>query len=287
LIQVHGYPTYGDTGKLIMTTVSFHQLTALTALAAWWNPDESIISQAQLYPPGTSQATDNQRSVSEMDTSKLDATYLVLSQLANYPKNAGRGALIESVVPGCPAEGRLYAGDLIQKIDGTTVADATQASSLIKSVPVGRPIDFTVSAAGKTHDVKVTRGSCPGEKAPLVGITSIDNFPFSVQIASGNVGGPSAGLMFSLGLYDLLTPGDLTSGRTIAGTGTIALDGTVGPIGGIGDKIVAARDAGAQVFLCPKDNYAEAQQADAGAMKIVPVATFDDALHYLQGSTAP
>lgn len=114
-----------------------------------------------------------------------------------------------------------------------------------------------------------------------MGVRLVDAFPFQVEIASGDVGGPSAGLMFALGLYDQLTPSDLTQGRTIAGTGTIDPQGGVGPIGGIEDKVLAAERVGATVFLVPKDNMAELQSIDTGAMRLVSVATFQDAVDAL------
>jgi PDZ domain-containing protein len=123
-------------------------------------------------------------------------------------------------------------------------------------------------------------------KRPLVGITLVDAFPFGVQISSGDVGGPSAGLMFALGLYDLLTPGDLTAGHVVAGTGTIDPDGNVGPIGGIKDKVVAAERAGAEIFLVPAENMAELRGVDTGSMRLVSVSTFQDALDALNGLQA-
>jgi Lon-like protease len=281
LIHVQGHPTYA-TGTLVMTTVSERQLTPVSAIAAWLNPDVMVVSQQTLYPPGTTVAAEQRRSISQMDQSKIDATALVLGKLAGYPKDHGTGALIEGVGPGCPAEGKLFSGDVILSIDGKSITTAKDASSAIDGVAPGTPIDFTVRAAGDTQDVRVARGSCPGIDRPVVGISTVDDFPFPVTIESGNIGGPSAGSMFALSLYDLLTPGDLTGRRVVAGTGTITPDGTIGPIGGIIDKIVAARDAGARIFLCPKANYAEAKTADAGTMTVVPVGTFDEALAFLK-----
>jgi len=152
---------------------------------------------------------------------------------------------------------------------------------------VDQPIAFTVQAAGQTHDVELTRERCvQGEKQPLVGISLVQPFPFPVEISSGDVGGPSAGLMFALGLYDTLTPEDLTGGRTIAGTGAIGLDGSVGPIGGITDKVVAAERAGASVFLVPEDNMGDLEGIDTGDMQLISVASFDDALNALRDLTA-
>jgi PDZ domain-containing protein len=111
----------------------------------------------------------------------------------------------------------------------------------------------------------------------------VDAFPFEIEISSGDVGGPSAGLMFALGLYDALTPADLTDGRTIAGTGTITPDGRVGPISGIVDKVIGAERGGATVFLVPRANMAELREVDTGGIRLVPVGTFDDAVEALDG----
>jgi Lon-like protease len=110
----------------------------------------------------------------------------------------------------------------------------------------------------------------------------INSFPFDVSISSGDIGGPSAGLMWALGLYDLLTPGDLTGGRTVAGTGQIALDGTVIPIDGVQEKIAAAADAGATLFLVPQRNLRAARAGGDHGLRLVPVSSFDDALAYLE-----
>jgi PDZ domain-containing protein len=119
---------------------------------------------------------------------------------------------------------------------------------------------------------------------PAIGIVLVDSFPFQITIESGDVGGPSAGLMWAVGLYDLLTPGDLTRGRTIAGTGTIDLEGRVGPIGGIVDKVVAARDAHADVMLVPRADFHELRDVDMGDLTLIPVSTFDEAVKALSAS---
>jgi PDZ domain-containing protein len=280
LISVSGRPTY-DSGRLVMTTVSFRQLTGLTALWAWADPDQRVVGSDVLYPDGQTVAQERERSLSQMDSSKLAATSVVLGDLTDYPKDHRDGVVIETVYSDCPAEGELFAGDVVDSIDGTTVTDVADASKAIDDVAPGAPMTFHVSAGGEQHDVTVTRGRCPGADRPVVGISMINDFPFDVEIASGDVGGPSAGLMYSLGLYDLLTPGDVTGGRLVAGTGTMNLDGSVGPIGGITDKIVAARGAGAQVFLVPQDNLAEARTAETGEMQLIPVSSFDGALRAL------
>ncbi len=282
LISVTGHPVYASSGKLVMTTVRFYRLTPWGALVAWLDPNKAIVAENVLYPQGQTVQQEQQRSISQMDQSKIDAAYTVLRTLTTYPKAHGTGALVEGTVPGCAADGKLFSGDIIEQINGTTISSQAQAAKVLEHQKAGALVDFTVTAAGKTQDVKLTRAICGGSKVPLVGVSLIDPFPFGVQISSGDVGGPSAGLMWALGLYDELTPGDLTHGATIAGTGTIDLAGNVGPIGGISDKVVAAESSGATVFLVPTDNMKELAGVDTKGMQLIPVATLSDALTALQ-----
>jgi PDZ domain-containing protein len=284
LIHVDGAATYGSSGHLVMTTTEFTQVTALGVLVAWLDPEKAVVEDEVLVPPGLTPQDEERRAISDMDQSKIDAAAIVLAEVADYPAEHGPGALIEYVGEGCPAERRLFPGDLIVRVEGEIVGSRREATRLIDGVPVGKPIRFKVEADGKLHEVRVTRGHCPGAEEPLVGIVLVDAFPFEISIESDDVGGPSAGLMWALGLYDLLTPGDLTDGRTIAGTGTIDPDGNVGPIGGILDKMIAAREAGADVLLVPADNLADLRGADPGEMRVVPVETFDDALAALEAT---
>ena len=286
LISVTDHPEYQSAGRFVMTSVVFKQLTAIGALFAWLDPHRSVVRRSTVYPSGETPTQEHQRAISDMDQSKLNATYVVLSHLLGYPKDHHPGALVDAVVPGCAADGRLYPGDLIVAIDGTPVGGSAQASKLIQAAPSGDTLTFDIRAGGERQRVDLVRKPCGGQSKPLVGVSLIPNFPIGVSIQSGDIGGPSAGLMWALGLYDLLTPGDLTGGRTIAGTGEIGLDGTVYPIGGIQDKIVAAEGAGATVFLVPKGNYADAKAASNGSMTLVPVSSFDEALSYLQGTSA-
>jgi PDZ domain-containing protein len=278
LIEVDGAPTYGSSGHLVLTTVRFTQITPLGGVVAWLDPEQAVVDEDVLYPPGLTPDEEERRAASEMDQSKIDAAFVVLSRLTGYPDDHGPGALIEQVGEGCPADRRLFAGDVIVRIDDEVVDSASEASRLIEAVPPGRPIELRVRADGEVRDVRVERGRCPGIREPLIGISTVEPFPIEISIESDDVGGPSAGLMWALGLYDLLTPGDLTDGRTIAGTGTIDRDGTVGPIGGILDKVVAARESGADILLVPTDNLGEVRDVDRGAMRVVPVGTFEDAL---------
>lgn len=284
LIHVDGAPTYRSSGRLVMTTIRFTQVTALGALIAWLNPEQAVVGEETVYPPGLSPSEEEQRAISQMDQSKIDAAAVALSEVTGYPREHGLGALVESVGTGCPADGRLFPGDQVVRIDGEPVDSRREASRLIDAVPVGEPIEFRVEAEGEVHDLRVTRGACPGVDEPVIGIVLVDSFPFEIRIDSGDVGGPSAGLMWAVGLYDLLTPGDLTRGRTIAGTGAIDLEGKVGPIGGIKDKVVAARDAHADVMLVPRADFRELRDVDTGDLTLIPVSTFDEAVKALSAS---
>jgi PDZ domain-containing protein len=284
LIHVNGARTYTSSGRLVMTTIRFTQVTALGALVAWIDPETAVVDEEFVYPPGLSPPEEEERAISQMDQSKIDAAAVVLAQVTEYPGDHGPGALVEVVGIGCPADGRLFPGDLIVRIDGEQVDSRAQASRLIDAIPPEEPIEFRVEARGEMHDVRVARGTCPGSDEPLIGILLVEPFPFGIDIESGDVGGPSAGLMWAVGLYDLLTPGDLADGRTIAGTGSIDLEGNVGPIGGILNKVLAARDANADIMLVPRGNIRELRGADAGDLRLIPVSTFDEAIEALSSS---
>jgi Lon-like protease len=284
LIRVDGVPTYGSAGHLVMTTIRFDRLTALGALETWVDPDRSVVGEDVVYPPGLTPAEEEERAISQMDQSKIDAVVVVLSELTDYPREHGPGALVESVGTGCPADGELFPGDVIVRIEGERVDSRREAIRLLDRVPDDGSIDFGVRTDSETHDVTLTRGPCPGSEEPLVGILLVATFPFEIAIESGEVGGPSAGLMWALGLYDLMTPGDLTGGRTIAGTGSIDLEGNVWPIGGIRDKVVAAREAGADVLVVPEDNLPELSGVSTDGVELIAVSSFEEAVDALSPS---
>jgi len=284
LIQVQDHQTFTPHGHLLLTAVTFYQPNVYQALWAWIDKTETVVPERDILAPGETQQQESTRALSEMDTSKIDAAVVALTKYAGYPEKHGSGVLVEQVVPGTPADGKLFAGDLIESVDGTPIADPDQLGTMIRSTGVGHSLTFHITAGGQTHDVTIAPARVKGVDHPIIGIASVANFPFPLTIRSGDIGGPSAGLMWTLGLVDLLTPGELTGGKTIAGTGTIALDGTVGPIGGIQQKVVAAERAGATVFFAPVSEAADAR-AVAGHIVIVPVKTYLDAVRYLEAHT--
>lgn len=281
LIRVQDAPTYPSEGRFVLTSVAFRQLTGFGLVSAWLDPDRAVVPRERVYPPGESVEVERERSISQMDQSKLDATYVVMGEITDYPRERGDGVLVESTVPGCAADGELFPGDLILEIDQVPVSSVRDASRAISEAPSGSTLTFDVSVDGEPETVRLLREPCGGGEEPLVGVSLINNFPIDVRITSGGISGPSAGLMWALGLYDLLTPGDLAGGRTIAGTGVIGVDGRIRPIAGIGEKIAAAAEAGASVFLVPRRNLEAARAAGDRGMELISVRSFDEALEVL------
>jgi PDZ domain-containing protein len=285
LIRVSGHEAFQSESKFILTSVSGRPLNLFQAIGAWLDPARSVVSENLFVFPGESELQANARATSEMDQSKLDATAFVLGQVADYPKVHRPGVLVEAVGSDCPAEGRLFVGDLLLRLNGKTIQSEAEFERTLDRLPPPQPLRLSGRAGGEAFTVTLTRRPCSGYRQPLIGINTIANFPFGVRISSGDIGGPSAGLMWALGLYDLLTPGNLGGRRIVAGTGTIDPFGRVGPIGGVGDKIVAAEREGARTFLVPRANLAEARAAVTGTIRLVPVDTFQDAVRDLRHSS--
>ena len=285
LIRLDGPQVYPPTGHYLLTTVAFDEPNAYTALGAWLDPARSVVPEDEVLGPGGDREEFDRQSRLQMDSSQITAAVVALTDQTGYPEEHGPGALVESILEGSPADGKLFPGDVILEVQGQEVDGPDDVGRRVRAAPPGAPLTFTVRTEDGTEDVAITPGPVPGVDRPAIGISLVPNFPFPLRIQSGGVGGPSAGLMWTLGLIDLLSPADLTGGRTVAGTGEILPDGTVGPIGGVEEKVVGARKAGAQVFLVPREN-AEAARRLAGDLVVVPVSTYRDALRYLE-RTAP
>jgi PDZ domain-containing protein len=283
LIHIRGHELFQPKGRLLLTSV-FETATRVNlyeALEAWIDPARAVVPERDILAPGQSVQQSVRVALSEMDTSKIDAAVVALTKYAGYPRAHGQGALVEGVVDGTPAAGKLFAGDLVLTANGAQVPDAGALGEAIRRTGVGHPLALTVTAAGHTRTVRVVPVQPRGVDHPIIGVYSVDNFPFPLTISSGDIGGPSAGLMWTVGLIDLLTPGDLTHGHVIAGTGTIDPTGKVGPIGGIEQKVIAAERAGAVVFFAPAGEASDARSV-AHRMMIVSVATYSDAVAWLQ-----
>lgn len=283
LIDVDGTTTYQSEGRFLLTTVNVGRLSVFEAVAAWIDPDAEVISEHDLIPPGQTDEEYERAARSQMDQSKIAAAAVALELQTDYPDEHGPGVIVQDVLAGTSADGRLFPGDLITHVNGTPLADLAQLRAAIGAAEGGGSVTLRVRPleGGSESTVEVSPTRVEGVDRPVIGIASVANFPFDIDIQSGTIGGPSAGLMWALGLIDTLTPEDLTGGEAIAGTGTVDLDGRVGPIGGIRMKVVGAEEAGAEVFLVPREHLAEARRAD-GAIELVAVGTVDEALRFLE-----
>jgi Lon-like protease len=285
LIQISGRHTYPTTGHLNMVTVSYSggpgvPFNIFNALSAWLTPDDAVVPESELFTPGQSQQQVVQQDTQEMVGSQQDATAAALCYL-NIPFQTIDK--IQSTAKGDPAHGVLQAGDIITAVDGKPVNCHNDVVTMIRDRKPGAPVTLTIDRHGVTKDFTLATRDVGGE--PVVGV-DLDSptyvFPFNVKIYIPNIGGPSAGMMFALGIIDKLTSDDLTGGRFIAGTGEIDPTGAVEPIGGIQQKMAGARDAGATIFLAPAGNCANTAGAVPSGLRVVKVSTLAGAVAALQ-----
>jgi Lon-like protease len=296
IIQVgDGQKTYRDDGQLRMTTVSVtpkdSNLNLFEVMAAWLNRSDAVYPKKAVYPDDKTAEEVRDEGQVQMVSSQ-DTAVAVAEQALGHPVTPALEVTL--VRPGSPADGALVVRDLITEVNGTPLpADLNEASKQLReaiaSTAPGEQVTLTVLRDGKEVEVPITPeqptadlfGVAPVKGSPELGIFLGQGFvlPFPVTVSiDPRIGGPSAGLMFSLAIYDTLTPGSLTGDGRVAGTGEIAADGTVGPIGGIQQKIAGARDDGAELFLVPADNCKDAEGAQDGDMRLAKVDTFDSAL---------
>ncbi|MDQ1513127.1 MAG: Lon-like protease, partial [Microbacteriaceae bacterium] len=262
LIDVPGRTTYPTSGSLDVLTVSvIGTPTAgppwVDLAAAWLDPAQSVVPLEAVYPAGQTLGDADRQGAEQMTAAQQGAIAAALTRLG-YPV---RGTVrVTQVQPGTAAAGRLKAGDVVHSFAGRPVIDSCSLQDLVLSHGTA-PSAVDLQRAGATTSVQVTPRltAVGGGKRPLLGVVTSSSytFPFPVRLRLNDVSGPSAGMMFALGIVDKLTPGALTGGRSVAGTGTICGDGAVGAIGGIAQKMVAARRAGATVFLAPASNCDE------------------------------
>ena len=291
VITISGRTTYPTTGNLNMTTVEVtsadYELNLIEAFSGWLRHDDAVIPHANLYPDNQTEQQAEQQNAEDFTASQDSAKAAALNQL-HIP--VGTEVVVSAVVAASPSVGKLHAGDVIVSVDGTKVTDPDQVATLVTKHQPGQDVLFTVLPPGKDatngttggapQAVTVTTAKNPDTGKAYVGIQpgTEHTFPFPIDINLGDVGGPSAGLMFSLGIVDKLRPTDLTGGKFVAGTGTIDDNGKVGPIGGISMKVIAARRAGAQYFFTPSDNCAEAASGTPKGLRLVKVDTLAQAV---------
>jgi PDZ domain-containing protein len=279
LITVRGHRTYPAKGALEVTTVTVEggpggRLSLYQVIKGWFDQDQMVVPSEVLYPPGETVERSREENRQEMAGSQESATVAALRELGfEVPATL----TVESVDAGHPPS-PIAAGDVILAVEGRPVADLAALSSAMSAVRPGGTVRVTVRRSGATRTLAAPTRAREGGRA-LLGIRIDPTFrtPFDVDIRVGNVGGPSAGMMFALGLVDVLTPGDLTGGARIAGTGTITESGEVGAIGGVQQKIVGASNAGARWFLAPADNCRDVVGHVPDGLRVVSVKDLHDA----------
>ncbi len=288
LITISGHRVYPGSGHLNMVTVTYQggpgdEFNVFTALRGWLNHNEAVVPESELFAPGQSQQQVQQADQAQMTSSQQTATAAALHQLGiGYKTAAGVVATEKNM----PAAAVLRAGDLITAVDGQPVSGPSQLTSLIKAHAAAGPLRLTISRSGVTRQVLITPKQVSGRPVLGVIVQQQFQFPFSVQISIGNIGGPSAGMMFALGVIEKLTGTNLTGGKFIAGTGEISPGGAVSAIGGIQQKMVGARDAGATVFLAPAGNCSDTRGAVPAGLRVVKVSTLSGAIAALRALSA-
>jgi PDZ domain-containing protein len=287
LITIIGHQTYPTSGNLNLTTVSYQggpgaNLNVFQALRAWLDPAEAVVPESELFPPGQTAEQTQQQDTAQMASSQQTATAAALTTL-HIPFQTQ--VVVVQTVPDTPASTVLKPGDVIVAVDGKPVTGQAELSVLITARPAGSVLQVTVLRAGKTLQLQVkTVATKDSDGKPVIGVqvTERYKFPFVVRISVGDIGGPSAGMMFALGIIDKLTRMNLTGGKFIAGTGEITSSGLVQPIGGIQQKMLAARNAGATVFLAPAANCADTAGAIPAGLRVVRVSTLPQAVSDLE-----
>ena len=285
LINVPADRDHPAKGQLYLTTVNVYQHLSLgAAISKWLDRDYAVVPEAVIFPQNQTEEEATEATRKEMVDSQDHAVTAALCELGT-PVIAT--VVVEHVGDGTPAaKAGLRPGDTVTAIDGQPVDSLCTLRRLMRRHQPGDAVrmGYRRAARDDVADVRTKKGEANPDGAPMLGIGLAEKDqkpPFEVSIALERVGGPSAGLMFALGIYDRLTPGDLTGGLVIAGTGSIDDDGVVGAIGGIQQKLIAAKKVGARHFLTPDGNYDEALKARPDGLELVRVRTLRDALDAL------
>ena len=288
LVSVEDQSTHPIDGDLFMLTVATVELNGFDLVTALFDDSIDVYPTERVRPPEISEEEYARQGLAQMDASERTAIAVALRHLGYNVALTGDGARVVSIVPGAPADGVLQEGDVITGIDGDQVEWAPDLVNRLASHAIGDTVSLTVDRDEEVLDLSVTlveHTQDPGR--PMVGILAetenerLGKLPFQVEIDSSNIGGPSAGLMYTLTIIDLLTEDDLLKGHTIAGTGTIDSEGNVGGIGGVRQKVVAAERQGADFVLVPEANYEDALSAPTADEKVISISTLQDALDFL------
>lgn len=281
-IAAEGVETYRTSGELLMLTVITQNVNVFEAVIALFDPTIDLYERQAVRTPGETDEEYRSRVLQQMDDSNFRSIVVALNELGYEMEPIE--VVINGLVDGVPAAAVLQLGDTIIEVQGTAVTSIAEIASLVRDLPVGEVISVTVRREAEELDLRfelAEREDEPGVAMIGVMLGEIVEAPFELSIRTGNVGGPSAGMIHTLAIIEALTEGQLTNGHVIAGTGTVNPDGTVGAIGGVRQKVVAAEAAGASYILVPVDNYESALTAQRERIEIIPIASIDEALEFL------
>ncbi|HEV7564503.1 MAG TPA: PDZ domain-containing protein [Microbacteriaceae bacterium] len=284
LITIPGQKTYPTTGALDLLTVSVvgnpQALPSWMEVAsAWFDPSKAVLPVDAVFPPGETSQQSNQANQTLMIDSQKDAVAAALNKLGYHFPQA---VAVKQVISKTPAAGILKVGDEIVSVNGTPVPGVQSLRDALAKNGAGKPAQIGIVRAQAAQTVTITPVKSGTSVVLGIGAGMDYTFPFNVSIQLNNVGGPSAGQMFALGIIDKLTPGSLNGGKKVAGTGTIDNEGNVGAIGGIRQKMYSARSAGATWFLAPASNCDEVTGHIPSGLKVVAVKTLDNSLAALK-----
>jgi len=279
LITVAGTTTYPTRGTLDFTTVEVlggpnNPVNVWDWVMGHLDRTRAVVPVEEIFPTGVTSTQVDHENAAEMADSQQEAIAIALRGMGQKVPEA---VSISDLSKDSPAKGVLQAGDVLVSIDGTPITTPDGVRAAVRAQKPGKIVVFAVRRGGKDMLLRVRTTTSQGHTVVGVLLRVAFDFPIKVSINAGNVGGPSAGMMFSLAVYDKLTPGALTGGVNIAGTGTIDAAGKVGPIGGIQQKLVGAKRGGATWFLAPAQNCNEVVGHIPDGLQVVKVTTFTQA----------
>jgi PDZ domain-containing protein len=287
-IEYEKIDTYEFEGNLFQLTVKRDEANALIYAWSLINESYDLYPREIILPDGVTPKELSEISIQNMRTSENVAIAVALKNVGYEISSKGDGVAVVGLLDDSPVKNKLKKGDLIQSINSTDIFSATEFIATLRTYSIGETVSIgllrEIDGVKKQIFVKTTLVEHVEYKGePMVGFlaTTVNerfDFPFEIDIKTGNVGGPSAGLMMALNVYNNLIPEDITNSMIVAGTGTIEIDGSVGPVGGIKQKIIAAKRAGAELILVPVANFEEASQFETDKTAIVAVDSFDEAL---------
>ena len=287
-IEYGNNENYSFDGNLYQLTVRRDEANIYVYLWSLLNSSYDLYPREVILPDGVTPQELSEISIQNMRTSENVAIAVALKNIGYEIESKGDGVAVVGLLEDSPVKDKLKKGDLINSINNTDIYSATEFISTLRTYSIGETVSIgllrEIDGIKKQIYIKTTLiEHVEYEGEPMVGFlaTTVNerfDFPFEIDIKTGNVGGPSAGLMMALNVYNNLIPEDITNSKIIAGTGTIEIDGSVGPVGGIKQKIIAAKKAGAELILVPVANFEEAQPFETDKTAIVAVDSFDEAL---------